>query len=666
MIIKSIRVRNFRCIRDETLPCQRLTVLVGPNGSGKSSFLRALKIFYEPNAKYTEDDFYARETSQPIIITVTFTELTEAEKELFRKYVEGDELTVEKELTWPPSRGSQKYYGTSLQNPEFDAFRSASGTDLRREYDKLRRKSKYSELPPYTNKEVAEQYLQQWELNHPKDCVRRRDGGQFFGFKEVGEAHLERYTKFIFIPAVVDPSEEAVEKKGSLLYDIMELVVRKALAKREDLAELRKDTEKKYENIMESARKKELHMLETGLTSILQGYFPGASGDLKWEETEIELPTPKAKVRLVEDNFPATVETVGHGLQRTFYLSMLQYLTIQSASVEKAAERGSSEGSKEKKEVKGQFDTSLPSVIIGIEEPELYQHPNRQRHLSEVLLKLATRTNQVSYQTQVIYSTHSPLFVDLERFDQIRIFRKRFVGNSSPKETKVSYTSFDDLARTLERIDNKPEGSYSIEGLKARLRTQMTPWLNEGFFADVVVLVEGEEDRAAILEIASLIGHDFEALGISILPCGGKDSLLKPAIIFRNLEIPIYVVWDSDYNPNSSSKSNHRLLKLFGDPIEDLPDKITDNFACFKQNLGEVLRREIGGDLFNEILRECCDELNITSRGKPEKNPQVIRTIIREAYSRGNTCKTLEEIVNRIVSLKEARSSREHRQILLL
>ena len=77
MIIKVIRVRNFRCIRDEPLPCEQLTALVGRNGSGKSSFLRALSLFYDVSAKYTEDDFYARDTGQDILITITFSGLTE-------------------------------------------------------------------------------------------------------------------------------------------------------------------------------------------------------------------------------------------------------------------------------------------------------------------------------------------------------------------------------------------------------------------------------------------------------------------------------------------------------------------------------------------------------------------------------------------------------------
>jgi len=98
MIVKAIRVRNFRCIYDKTLPCERLTALVGRNGRGKSSFLRALSLFYDVSAKYTKDDFYARDTSQEIMITITFSSLTGEESKLFRKYVEGGVLTVEKVL----------------------------------------------------------------------------------------------------------------------------------------------------------------------------------------------------------------------------------------------------------------------------------------------------------------------------------------------------------------------------------------------------------------------------------------------------------------------------------------------------------------------------------------------------------------------------------------
>ncbi len=94
VIISQLRVQNFRCILDESLPCEKLIALVGPNGSGKSSFLRALEMFYTISTKYTEHGFYNENISKDIIITVEFTQLTEDEKELFQKYVEGENLKI--------------------------------------------------------------------------------------------------------------------------------------------------------------------------------------------------------------------------------------------------------------------------------------------------------------------------------------------------------------------------------------------------------------------------------------------------------------------------------------------------------------------------------------------------------------------------------------------
>ena len=48
---------------------------------------------------------------------------------------------------------------------------------------------------------------------------------------------------------------------------------------------------------------------------------------LKWTELrQLEVPLPKADVRLVEDGYPSCVTRTGHGLQRAFILTMLQHL----------------------------------------------------------------------------------------------------------------------------------------------------------------------------------------------------------------------------------------------------------------------------------------------------------------------------------------------------
>src|SRR6266542_4152309 len=43
-MLESIEFRNFRALRDTTLPLGPLTLIVGPNGSGKTTALRAIAV----------------------------------------------------------------------------------------------------------------------------------------------------------------------------------------------------------------------------------------------------------------------------------------------------------------------------------------------------------------------------------------------------------------------------------------------------------------------------------------------------------------------------------------------------------------------------------------------------------------------------------------------
>ena len=94
MIIKSIHVKRFRSLFDETLDCDYLTALVGPNGAGKSSFLRALDLFYLPTPKFVEEDFYDENTEEDIEIAVTFGDLGPKERERFAGYINYGEFRV--------------------------------------------------------------------------------------------------------------------------------------------------------------------------------------------------------------------------------------------------------------------------------------------------------------------------------------------------------------------------------------------------------------------------------------------------------------------------------------------------------------------------------------------------------------------------------------------
>ncbi len=294
------------------------------------------------------------------------------------------------------------------------------------------------------------------------------------------------------------------------------------------------------------------------------------------------------------------------------------------------------------------------NIIFGIEEPELYQHPNRQRHLSSILEKLcsggipgATRS------VQVIYTTHSPLFVDIGHFERIKIVRKVQNNSVLPKETTITSTTPEDVQTALDEVEGRGGSSRATRPLEFQLRTIMTPIVNEGFFSDVVVLVEGEEDRAALIGTARAMEIDLSACGISVIPCNGKDSLPKVGTVFRHLKIPLYVVWDSDKGKNTSHKAtNHKLLRLCGHPEEDWPAGVFDRYACFETNLTETLRRELGEEYYDRALAEIQRGWGLGNWDGVKKNPLVVAELINKAKEGDISPSTIVETVERIVTLR--------------
>jgi len=653
MIIKSVHVKNFRCIKYETLECEDLTVLVGPNGCGKSSFLRAIELFYILQPKVSEEDFYNRDVDQPIVISITFDNLTPQEAELYEVYLDGTTLTVEKEIYSPGGKGNERYFGSKMQNPDFQEVRKiGAATPKHQAYDTIR--EQYTELPSVRRADDIEPALEEWEQNHPQHCKRIPDSGQFFGFEEVGNARLERFTKFFLVPAVRDASEEATERRGSCLTDLMDLVVRQVLLQKPELEEFRTDVRERYRELMDEKKLPELPQLADDLTTILQTYTPDAMVSLDWIIGEPNVPTPTACASLVEDDYKGEVSKKGHGLQRAFILTLLQHLAIVKGTTQIEEQEGITELAEEAIAERGKttVSTVTPNLVIAIEEPELYQHPNRQRHLAKVFLQLAESGLGSVERVQIIYSTHSPLFVGLERFDKIRVLGKERYVVDLPKETRVKSVTMERLAERLDEATDSPKGSSTATSLRAKLTNLMTPWVNEGFFASVIALVEGESDQSAILQVAKQIGMDFEKVGISVVPVRAKTNLDRPYLIFSELGIPTYMVFDCDKN-NKEDRTNKLLLKLCGCPEEELPKTIIkDNMACFEDNLEAILREEIGEELYSQLLEQYTDEFGYNAK-RGEKNPLVASKIAEETYKRGKKIATLEKVVNSIAALKK-------------
>ncbi len=650
MLLKEVRVKNFRSILDETLACDSLTALVGRNGAGKSAFLSALELFYSPSPRVSIEDYYAQDTDREIEIEVTYGDLNSDAMKLFLPYLQDDSLKIVRVFSESQGRSPGIFYGTRLTNPEFDDVRKAGGRrEQNNAYRELRSSEKYSDLPTTRTADEAEKAMQLWEKKNPDKCTLNRDDGQFFGFTQVARGYLGRFTNFLLIPAVRDARQDAIEGRGSPITHMMDLVVRNALTNRKELKDFREQTQAQYTSLVAPDKLTELTGLEVNLSETLQSYVPNSRVVLNWSElSTISFPNPEALVNLVEDGYQSTVERTGHGLQRAFIVTMLQHL---ASTRELDVTDQSDENADDANLVS--IDRLIPNLVLAIEEPELYQHPSRQRHIAGVLLKLASGSiTGVAKSTQVIYTTHSPLMVGLDRFDQIRVLRKTAYTDGDPKVTKVKKVNAQAVAEELWRADGATGDIYTARTLRARLQTIMTPWMNEGFFADTVVLVEGEDDRTALLGVASSMGVDFDGTGVCIIPCSGKDNIARPYAIFSQLDIPSYVVWDGDYGEgNGSPEGNISILRLLHQPEEDWPEFLRDECACFKKDLETTLEEEIGHDLFEELLADAQQTLGIRKRKQAIKNVSVIRYIIEKAADQGKSSKTVEGIVSKIGAL---------------
>jgi predicted ATP-dependent endonuclease of OLD family len=655
MLIDYVEVKNYRSLLSEKLYLENLTALVGANGAGKSTFLKALEIFYASAQTIKQDDYYNKDSSSHISISVAYKNLSDEAKELFSPYLQDGGLVVELEIGWNEGRPSFKYHGSSLQNPDFVSIRNVSGANEKKaSYAELRKQEKYNSLPAVRSGGAVVDELAKWENENIAQCVRLRDDGQFFGFKSVAKGYLGKFSQFLFIPAVRDAIGDAEDAKNSTFSRLMDLVVKSVISRKQEYIDLKSATEEKYKEIMNPEKLTELNVLQEQMNETIKTFVPNASIGLNWLPLgSINMPPPLADIKLIEDGFESSVEKTGHGLQRAFILTLLQHLAMEQV---KANDNGESTSS------------TLPTLILAIEEPEIYQHPNRQRHLAKILKKLAHgKTPGVAENTQVLYCTHSPHFVGIDRIDQIRLFRK--VGNEGkPKITKVISTNLDDVANSIWESDGSNGQKFDSSSLIPRLHAIMTPWMNEGFFSDVNILVEGEDDRAAILGIAKANGCELEGDGFSVIPCGGKNSIDRPYIIFTKLGIPTYIIWDGDFGKGETSgeckfcgkvldnkakpEENKKLLRLVGRSEEEWPSHIDDKSACFKDKLETTLCEEIGSDVFEKCLQECQKEYGISTKKHAIKNPNVITDIINKAKEQGKTSKSLEEILKKILMLK--------------
>lgn len=580
MRIKSVRIKNFRSFEDQSIELDQHTSLVGANGAGKSTVLCALNVFFRETQNSATDltslqaeDFYAKNTKDPIEITVEFTDMSKEAQDDFADYVRQGVLAITAKSVFDENTqtASVKQYGQRLAMPAFAPYframnDAAPAAELKQIYAGFR--DAFKELPAATSKDAMASALQEYEAARPDECELIPSEDQFYGLSK-GANRLAKHVQWVYIPAVKDASEEQAEAKNSAFGRLLARAVRSKVNFSEELKKISSAAQLQYQKLLDD-NQAALDGISMSLGKRLGEWaHPEAGLTVRWQQDpkkSVQIEEPLAGILAKEGMFEGQLARFGHGLQRSFLISLLQELA--------------------------EVDGGGPTLILGCEEPELYQHPPQARHLSNVLRTLSSKG------TQVLITTHSPHFVSGDTFESIRLIR-RVPG--TPKSIVKQYT-FDAFAAAFSEA--KGQKPMRPTGAMAKISQILQPSLNELFFAQRLVLVEGLEDAAYIHSWLSLTDRwdIFRARGVHIVPVQAKHALLQPLLIAKGLEIPVFTIFDSDTGTDRQAeheRDNIALLRaLGGDVTTPFPTMTiwTDQFVAWSTNFGEVVQSELDPD----------------------------------------------------------------------
>ncbi|MGE3522601.1 MAG: ATP-dependent endonuclease [Candidatus Dadabacteria bacterium] len=581
MKLESLRIQNFRAIDDETIHFDDYTCLIGANGCGKSTVLCALNIFFRETSgsslnliNLEKEDFHNGDTTKPIYITATFTDLTEDAKTDFADYYRQNKLIITTSAEFDPETGTAVTFqhGQRTGMNDFKKFfeekdDGAKSADLKEIYNEY--KQKYQDLPAASSIPNMSNALRTYEESHAELCDLIISEDQFYGFSK-GANRLANYIQWVFVPAVKDASNEQTEAKDSALGKLLARTVRAKINFQDPLKKLKDETKTKYEELIYGYQSELDQHTATLQAKIIEWANPNVNIKLEWQQDPnktVKLDEPFAQIIAGEGPFTGNIARLGHGLQRSYLMALLQELSMSKVE-------------------------TAPTLLLGCEEPELYQHPPQIKHLANLLQNLSEQNSQI------IITTHSPYFISGTTFENVRLVRKD-ISTSKAQFYQITFDEIDDLIRQVEG-----DKIARPMGVLAKIHQSLQPSLNEMFYSPKLVFVEGLEDIAYITTYLNLMNmyDETRRLGIHIVPTHNKSNMILPLCIAKKFNIPTYIVFDSDSHleDKNGSKSKHKknnttLLKLVGikDPVP-FPD---DNFwggnvTMWKSEIGKEIKSD--------------------------------------------------------------------------
>jgi predicted ATP-dependent endonuclease of OLD family len=390
MKIKSIKIKNFRSYKEETvIYFDDLTVLVGKNDIGKSTILEALDIFFNDGngiIKIDKADLNiqaSRNGDNETIISVCFSELpesiiidstvqttldgeymlnSEGDLEVVKKYKSGGKASVFIRAKHP----TNAYCKDLLLKKNADLRHIITGIGIACENQSAN---------AIMRKAIWEYYAEDLNLQDIEIDVSKEDAKRIW---DKLSSYMPVYSLF--------QSDRKNSDGDSEVQDPLKEAVKQIINDEElqqTLALVAEIVETKLQEVSSRTLEK-LREMDPAVASSLNPVIPTAD-KLKWADV--------FKSVSISGDEDIPINKRGSGVKRLVLLNFFR------AEAERRAEEGDNTG-----------------IIYAIEEPETSQHSNNQRVLIKALKELAQAAN-----TQILLTTHSPVIVKELDFENLRL-----------------------------------------------------------------------------------------------------------------------------------------------------------------------------------------------------------------------------------------------------
>ena len=320
-----------------------------------------------------------------------------------------------------------------------------------------------------------------------------------------------------------------------------------------------KNAQAAIENLQGEVEKHEYATrIESNINNIITKIFPEVSFRVtsEGEQDFSKLLSSQTGIHICEKDRPElTMEYHGHGIRRQFILSAYRGLSDKFELIAKRGKKKEEEFTIQ--EIKDKAESKTHMLLY--EEPELFLHPDPMRVVKDLIYNLAEDS-----EFQIIAATQSPIMIDLSR----------------SHTTLVRVTSTPSMGTMLSQVTQDLFSDDDREHMK--MLNKFDPHVCEAFFADRIVLVEGDTEAVTARTLMSRLREEAKVEPsdfVQVVNCASKMYIPFFQKVLRHFFIPYFVLHDLDSRQLSSGKANP-AWSVNGSIWEELSKAIKAGISC--------------------------------------------------------------------------------------